>query len=292
MNKLKTIMRKLFVAITALVLISVAQGQSVGIGTTTPDASAQLDVISNTKGFLTPRMTSAQRIAISSPAEGLLIYQTNAPVGFYYYKGGNWTRLCEITTSTSGVATPVVTICCQSWMTTNLDVDRYRNGDPIPLVTDNTTWAALTTGAYCYYNNDSATYAAIYGKLYNWYAVIDPRGLAPEGWHIPTDFEWTALENCLGGSLVAGGPMKETGTTHWQTPNTGATNISGFNGLPGGYRNFTGQFFSIGLNGFFWCNTEFNSTLAYGRYLIYNDDRIYKNTYEMRRGYPVRCIRD
>ena len=78
-----------------------------------------------------------------------------------------------------------------------------------------TAWAALTTGAYCYFNNDSATYAAIYGKLYNWYAVNDPRGLAPEGWHIPSDFEWTTLINTLGGSASAGGPMKAMGTEHW-----------------------------------------------------------------------------
>ena len=96
-------------------------------------------------------------------------------------------------------------------------------------------WATLTTGAYCYYNNDSATYAATYGKLYNWYAVNDPRGLAPAGWHVPSDAEWTELINCLGGEDVAGGKMKAVSAL-WYSPNTGATNSSGFTGLPGGYR--------------------------------------------------------
>jgi len=99
----------------------------------------------------------------------------------------------------------------QVWMSTNLNVDIYRNGDIIPQVTDPTAWAELTTGAWCYYNNDSLK-GAIYGKLYNWYAVNDPRGLAPKGWHIPTDEEWITLVNSLGGDTVAGGKMKSTGT--------------------------------------------------------------------------------
>ncbi len=191
---------------TLLVFLSLGLFAQVSINTdgTDPDGSAMLDIKSDTAGLLIPRMTETQRDAISSPAEGLLIYQTDAPVGFYYFKSGVWTRLSQTTTSTAQVATPVLTICCQSWMTTNLDVDRYRNGDPIPHVTDPLVWKTLTTGAYCYYDNDSATYAAVYGKLYNWYAVNDPRGLAPEGWHVPTDFEWTTLADCLGGTSVAG----------------------------------------------------------------------------------------
>src|SRR5205085_6409714 len=134
-----------------------------------------------------------------------------------------------------------------------LSVSTYLNGDTIPSITDPTIWASLTTGAYCYYNNDSTTYAATYGKLYNWYAVNDPRGLAPLGWHIPSDAEWTTLENCLGGSSVAGGAMKETGITYWLSPNTSATNSSGFTGLPGGYRNPSdGSFYLISSNGIWW----------------------------------------
>lgn len=284
-------MKKLLLPLMVVLFIKHIHAQ-VGIGTTTPAASALLDVNSTSKGFLPPRMTAAQRIAISSPAEGLLIYQTNAPAGFYFYKGGVWTRLSETTSSTSGGATPIVTICCQSWMTKNLDVVTYRNGDSIPLVTNNTAWAALTTGAWCYYNNDSATYAAIYGKLYNWYAVNDPRGLAPEGWHVPTDFEWTTLENCLGGSSVAGGAMKEIGTTHWTTPNTEATNISGFTGLPGSYRSNNGTFGAIGITGIWWSSTEFITAFAWDRILGYNNGLILRSNDNKRYGFSVRCIRD
>ena len=137
-----------------------------------------------------------------------------------------------------------VTICNQVWATRNLDVTTYRNGDPIPQVTDIGQWGTLTTGAWCYYNNDPAN-GATYGKLYNWYAVNDPRGLAPAGWHVPSDSEWTTLTDCLGGVSIAGGEMKatgamETGTGLWFAPNVGANNSSGFTGLPGGGRGMTG----------------------------------------------------
>ena len=152
---------------------------------------------------------------------------------------------------------PNVTIGTQIWASTNLDVTTYRDGTPIPQVTDPTQWGNLTTGAWCYYNNDSTT-GATYGKIYNWYAVAgihdnDPNTpnkiLAPTGWHIPSDTEWNSIINFLdpnaNGGLtvpnVAGSAMKETGTTHWFSPNTGATNSSGFTGLPGGYRFFDGS---------------------------------------------------
>lgn len=192
----------------------------------------------------------------------------------------------------SGTYYQSVGICCQKWMTKNLDVDTYRNGDVIPKVEDPIEWAGLTTGAYCYYNNDSTSYAAIYGKLYNWFAVNDPRGLAPEGWHIPTDFEWTNSMDCLGGGSVAGGKMKELGTTHWTTPNTGATNVSGFTGLPGGERAYDGEWFSIGTAGSWWSSTETNTVSAYFRSMFHindNGDRLFgdKNS-----AYSVRCVKD
>ena len=191
---------------------------------------------------------------------------------------------------------PSVTICTQVWMLKNLDVTTYRNGDPIPKVTDNTAWAALTTGAYCYYNNDSATYAATYGKLYNWYAVNDPRGLAPAGWHVPSDAEWTTLSTCLGGDAVAGGAMKETGTTHWASPNTGATNSSGFTGLPGGFRTFGGSFAYVGILGYWWSSTESSTTFAWYRNLFYDNGIIGKpgiTTFDAFKqfGFSVRCLR-
>jgi len=189
-----------------------------------------------------------------------------------------------------------VTICDQVWMVENLNVAKYRNGDPIPKVTDDATWCALTTGAYCYYNNDSTAYAAIYGKLYNWYAVIDPRGLAPEGFHIPTDMEWAVLDTCLGGEYVAGGAMKETGTTHWVSPNNEATNLSGFTGLPGGSRDDCGRwglFFDLGSYGSWWSTTEDDTGGAWYRRLGYWDDNFIRNNYGVKsRGYSVRCLKD
>lgn len=285
-------MKKALTIIVFLAFTTASTAQNVGIGTITPTASAELDVNSTNKGFLTPRMTAAQRTSIISPANGLLVYQTNYPSGFYFFKGGVWTMLSETTSYPNGTATPVLTICCQSWMTKNLDVATYRNGDPIPKVTDNAAWVALTTGAYCYYNNDSATYAATYGKLYNWYAVNDPRGLAPEGWHIPTDFEWTTLENCLGGATVAGGAMKELGTTHWTTPNTGATNISGYSGLPAGYRDISGPFFNVGNLGYLWSSTQGSTTNAWTRNLNYNLGSIGRVNLNKPYGFTVRCLRD
>ncbi|MES2772932.1 MAG: fibrobacter succinogenes major paralogous domain-containing protein [Bacteroidota bacterium] len=271
--------------------ISNAQ-QNIGIGTSAPEASAQLDVRSTTKGFLPPRMTDTQRVAIAAPADGLLVYQTNKQNGLYFFKAGVWTRLSDATTSAGNVTIPMTTICCQQWMAKNLDVSTYRNGDPIPLVTDMTAWGELTTGAYCYYNNDSATYAALYGKLYNGFAVRDPRGLAPEGWHVPTDFEWTNLENCLGGTTVAGGPLKEMFTNPWTTPNTGATNTTGFTGLPGGTRSSSGTFSSVGTNGYWWSSSASSGTGAWYRSLSYNTAATGKGGVLYRNGYSVRCVRD
>lgn len=187
---------------------------------------------------------------------------------------------------------PTITICSQEWMLNNLDADKYRNGDPIPQVTDPTAWAALTTGAWCYYNNNPAN-GTVYGKLYNWYAVNDPRGLAPTGFHVPSDAEWATLETtCLGGTSVAGGKMKETGTTHWTAPNTGATNSSGFTGLPGGFRDVDGAFIFVGNYGFWWSSTESSPAIAWLRYLDYGVGDIYRFNVLKQAGFSVRCLRD
>jgi uncharacterized protein (TIGR02145 family) len=163
-------------------------------------------------------------------------------------------------------ALPSTTIGSQIWSTANLNVAKYRNGDLIPNVTDVNQWANLTTGAWCWYNNDSATYAATYGRLYNWYAVNDPRGLAPQGWHVPSNAEWATLETTVGGSSIAGGALKST--TGWIAPNTGATNSSGFSALPGGYRYSSPNaiFQQIGYIGLWWC--AFQSRSHY----MYNND--------------------
>ena len=207
--------------------------------------------------------------------------------------------LVQCTTSPDGEtdhtaqATPGTITCCgQQWTTKNLDVFTYRNGDTIPQVTDPTAWKNLTTGAWCWYDNDSASYASTYGRLYNWYAVNDPRGLAPEGWHVFTDVEWSALDSCWGGGEHAGGHLKETGTTHWSLPNSGADNSSGFTGLPGGQRSEDGTFTRMGLGAVFWTSVQGSASDAWCTRLLHDHPVTgigYTNKAE---GYSVRCVKD
>lgn len=186
---------------------------------------------------------------------------------------------------------PIITIGSQIWMTRNLNVSRYRNGDPIPQVTNATQWANLTTGAWCYYNNDPAN-GAIYGKLYNWYAINDPRGLASAGYHVPTDAEWTTLTTFLGGQNIAGGKMKSTGTSLWLSPNTNATNSSGFTGFPGGFRRDSGLFLFIGSSAVFWSQSDFIAPTAWSRFLSYNNDTADGLNFNKTFGFSVRCLKD
>ena len=179
----------------------------------------------------------------------------------------------------------------QVWMVRNLDIDQYRNGDPIPEVKDPLAWPNLTTGAWCYYDNDPAN-GKVYGKLYNWYAVIDPRGLAPAGWHIPSDAEWTTVEKSLGGTSVAGGKMKEAGILHWKTPNTGGDNSSGWVGLPGGQRSSIGYFNSVKEVGYWWTSSEGNTPLALLHIMSYADGRSLGTVSDRHIGYSVRCVKD
>lgn len=179
----------------------------------------------------------------------------------------------------------------QVWMNHNLRVTKYRNGDPIPQVTDPTVWNNLTTGAWCYYNND-ASHSWADGILYNWYAVNDTRGLAPTGWHVASDAEWTTLINFLGGTGVAGGNLKDVGIAHWLTPNTGATNTVLFTATPAGYREPNGTFGGNLLQENWWTSTQYNSGNAYDLYIQYNDAAIHNENAVKNYGLSVRCIKD
>jgi uncharacterized protein (TIGR02145 family) len=179
----------------------------------------------------------------------------------------------------------------QVWMGENLKTTRYRNGDPIPLVSDPTTWSTTTTPAYCWYNNNEAANKNVYGAMYNWYAV-NTGMLCPAGWHVPSDADWLALTNYLGGDEIAGGKLKEAGTVHWTTPNTEASNESGFTALPGGYRNKYGTFSGFGGFCYWWCSNEYDPTLAFYRMLYYTSSFVLRTGNNKLDAFYVRCVRD
>jgi uncharacterized protein (TIGR02145 family) len=193
-------------------------------------------------------------------------------------------------TDQSGNTFTTVTIGTQVWMKENLKATNYQNGDQIPNVTDNSQWANLTTGAYAAYGNVSAN-ASIYGLLYNWYAVSDSRNICPAGWHVPTDSDWATLATFLGGEGVAGAKLKESGITHWESPNSGATNSSGFTAIPGGIRYNMGTFGMQNL-GAWWSSTATDASTAYERDIVSYQSAVIKTTGLKKNGYSVRCVKD
>ena len=299
--------------LTTLILIALAittsSNAQVGIGVATANInqSAQLEVVSTAKGFLPPRMTEAERnlIPVTSASAGLIVYCTNCGDNGEWqgYNGSSWTNMVGAAAAAPDL-TPRVTIGNQVWTTKNLNVSTYRDGTPIPKVEDATTWSSLTTGAYCYYNNDSATYAAVYGKLYNWYAVAGiydasslstsslRKNLAPAGYKIPTDDDWATLELTLGAN--AGTQMKST--SGWSNDGNGTTgngtNSSGFAGLPGGYSYDDGTFYGIGYVGGWWSSTEYGTADAWYRYLNFSFSNVSRASDNKKVGFSVRCIRD
>ncbi len=203
------------------------------------------------------------------------------------------TLLAQTVTDIDGNVYHTVTIGTQVWMVENLKTTKYRNGDVIKNITDNTawygSWYGSNAGAWCYYDNNSYN-GTIYGKLYNWYAVDDSRKIAPSGWHVPTDAEWTTLTTYLGGVSIAGGKLKETGLTHWAGPNTGATNETGFTALPGGHRE--GYMHSIG---YWWSATSVDneySQYAWSRNMDYDYSDVFRGKVFKTYGYSVRCVKD
>jgi uncharacterized protein (TIGR02145 family) len=364
-------MKQFFTLLAAVVLTATTYAQ-VGIGTTDPNGSAALDITSTTKGLLIPRMTETQRDAISAPATGLMIYQTNQTTGFYFYDGAAWTKIDGVagpqgtdgadgtdgvdgapglpgadgTDGTNGpteayindlIAEAVaalqdqidnaqigsitdvdgntynsLTYGDQVWTVENAEMVTYRDGTSIPEVTDNAEWSSLTTGAWGYYNNDPTK-----PRLYNWYAVMgihdtDPntpnKEFAPEGWHVPSDPEWTTLENYLiangynyddttEGNKIAKAMVSTTG---WNSStdlgavgiNQSLNNDSGFNAFPEGGRYNDGSFNVEGYNAFFWSSTELNPNLARYRLLSFNNSYLFRNYNYKQNGFSVRFVRD
>ncbi|MEI6679533.1 MAG: FISUMP domain-containing protein [Mariniphaga sp.] len=394
--------RKILVAIVlVLVLFTNTFSQNIGIGInadgSAPAGSAVLDVSLTTKGFLPPRMTYAQKMAIASPVAGLMLYCTNCGTAgeLQVYNGTTWTNVTgnaaaagkpdapTIGTATAGNAqatvtftsptsnggftitsytatstpggktgtlsqagsgtitvtgltngtaytftitattvsgtgpasaasnsatpfTPLtdgsgntyetVTIGTQTWMTKNLNTTKYNDGTVIPNVTADAAWIAATKGDWCDYNN-TASNSTIYGKLYNWYVVDNNaatktasnggKNVCPIGWHVPTDAEWYTLTTYLGGETVAGGKLKESGSSHWVDPNTGATNSSGFTAIPGGSRVYFGTFGTIGYTACWWSSTVNVTRDVVTLYATAN-----KNNYQLVEGHSVRCLKD
>ncbi|MBN2665560.1 MAG: fibrobacter succinogenes major paralogous domain-containing protein [Bacteroidales bacterium] len=186
-----------------------------------------------------------------------------------------------------------IQIGTQTWMAENLKTTKYKDGIQIPTETDNTAWINLASPAYCWYNNDATTFKNVYGALYNWFAVQTGK-LCPAGWHVPDNDEFIEFVTFLGGLSVAGGKLKETGTSHWLSPNTGATNESGFTALPGGRRSIitNGTFVTMGEIGFYWSADE--DEIVYGGIgiLHYNSAEIEGDAYSKPNGMSVRCIKD
>ena len=178
----------------------------------------------------------------------------------------------------------------QEWMAENLRTSRYSNGDTIPNVTNGAQWSVLNSGAWAHFNHDNQ-YENPYGKLYNWYAVVDSNNVCPQGWHVPSKDEWIILIDTLGGANIAGGKLKSTGTQYWTNPNQGATNATGFSGLPGSYYDGL-PWFNTGIIGHYWSSTEQSAGSAYDFVLTYNNTIFGEWADEKKFGFSVRCLSD
>jgi uncharacterized protein (TIGR02145 family) len=184
-----------------------------------------------------------------------------------------------------------VIIGTQVWLVENLKTTRYKDGTSIQNITDKNTWSNSITLGYCWYDNNISN-KDTYGALYNWYALNTGK-LCPTGWHVPSEAEWTTLITYLDGESIAGGKLKEVGTTHWTSPNN-ATNETGFTALPGGYRHRDGVFRDLGSLGYWWSATELDvdSTWAWFHEMSYFVTDIFLNNQYKKDGFSIRCVKD
>ena len=234
----------------------------------------------DSKPIIKPKPTTAPKPVVVKPQPKPITTQTD----------NKYSTVTDI----DGNVYKTVKIGNQIWMAENLKTTRYNDGTQIPNVTNSYEWSKLTTGAYCYYDNNYSN-NAIYGKLYNWYAVGTGK-LVPKGWHVPTDAEWETLITYLGGEDIAGRKMKST--KGWETSGDendssgfNGNNSSGFTGLPAGYRS-NYEFFGIGYYSFFWSSTEYNPSYSWRRSLYYDISNAYSYYYFKLYGFSVRCVRD
>ena len=201
----------------------------------------------------------------------------------------------SLVTDIDGNTYQIINIGNQKWLNKNLKTTNYKDGTPITLVTNANEWANLTSEAYSWYDNDANTYKKDYGALYNWYAVNTGK-LCPTGWHVPSVTEWTVLTDYLSGESVAGGKLKDTGLTHWESPNEGATNETQFSALPGGSRVSDaiqkGNFNLIGQNGYWWSSNQSSADNAWFRVMYSFNASVLRYEAEKKHGFSVRCLKD
>lgn len=270
-------------------------------------SSVQLNAQSNVPGVFTysPAVgemlnegQNQELVVVFTPTEES-VYRTGSKTVFINVTSGsnaqfNSALTYDTVSDSDNNVYKTITIGTQTWMAENLRTTKYRNGESIPEVTSNTEWKNLTSGAYSNYGNTSDVDAiATFGRLYNWFAVTDSRNLAPTGWHVATDADWTTLTTFLGGESVAGGKLKETGTTHWNSPNTGADNSTGFTALPAGRREYTdGSFINIGFNGFWWTSSAYNPDYSWYRQINYDGAIVNPANFHKQYGFAIRCVKD
>jgi uncharacterized protein (TIGR02145 family) len=218
----------------------------------------------------------------------LRAYATNSAGTGY---GNELSFKTNIITDIDGNIYNAVTIGSQIWMKENLKTTHYNDGTAIPLVTDNNAWINVRSPAYCWQSNDSATYKATYGALYNGYTALTGK-LCPVGWHVPSNDEWIILSDFTGG-LSGGGKLKEAGTSHWVSPNTGATNETGFTALPGGHRDGgDGSYTLVGFHGAWWTTTESGIVSAKMPNLFSGSGDLTLGGGPKPHGASVRCVKD
>lgn len=276
--------------ITCLACGGSVQAQSVGVNDDgdPPHPSAMLDVRSQQRGMLMPRMTGAQRQAIQAPAEGLLVYQVDAPSGFYYFRDDAWRALPrdemdgQMVSDADGNAYPVKAIGGQMWMVINLRVGAFRNGELLQAATASAEWAEAGP-ACCAYNGMERVYAPLFGLLYNGHAVTDVRGICPEGWRVPHGGDWQALLDALPpegvGSLQAG---------RFWNGGSESGNATGFSALPAGWRDASGHFSMLNAGAWFWSLGDGGVPEA----VRLMPDELLIEAVNIGSGLSLRCVRD